>query len=320
MRTLGVTLGLAQRATAAGARLFELLDRAPRITAPQGARPLPTGAGRVELRDVCFAYEGARAPALRNVSLTVEGGTTLALVGATGSGKSTLVALVPRLYDATAGARARRRRRCARARPARPARRDRRRLRGPVPVLRHVAREHRLRAAGRDARGGRRGRAARPGPRVHRGAAGGLRHARRRARADPVRRPAPAHRARPGAAGRPAHPDPRRRHPRSTPPPSARSSRPCARSWPGGRPSSSPTGSRRSRWPTTSSSWRTGASLARGSHEELLERSALFREIVEKGLPDQVFLTRKPLGARWRDYDHASCPTAPATPEPGSAR
>ncbi|HEX6390655.1 MAG TPA: ABC transporter ATP-binding protein [Solirubrobacteraceae bacterium] len=108
VRTLGWTLGLAQRATASGARLFELLDRAPRIVAAPGAGALPAGSGRVELRDVTLAYNEAAdshaEPALRGVSLTVEAGTTLALVGATGSGKTTLVQLIPRLYDPTSGA------------------------------------------------------------------------------------------------------------------------------------------------------------------------------------------------------------------------
>ena len=103
MRQLGIALGMAQRATASGARIFELLDRAPRITAPAGAPPLPAGQGRVELRDVSFGYEGS-PPALRDIDLTVEAGTTVALVGATGSGKSTLVQLLARLYDVSEGA------------------------------------------------------------------------------------------------------------------------------------------------------------------------------------------------------------------------
>ena len=82
MRQLGVVLGLAQRATASGARVFELLDREPRIVSPPGAPPLPEGRGRVELRGVRFAYEGAPAPALRDIDLVVEAGTTVALVGA----------------------------------------------------------------------------------------------------------------------------------------------------------------------------------------------------------------------------------------------
>jgi ATP-binding cassette subfamily B protein len=103
MRQLGIALGLAQRATASGARLFEVLDREPRLLAPADARPLPEGRGRVELRDVTFSYESAAIASLRDVSLTVEAGSTVALVGATGSGKSTLVRLIGRLYDPTSG-------------------------------------------------------------------------------------------------------------------------------------------------------------------------------------------------------------------------
>ena len=103
MRQLGIALGMAQRATASGARIFELLDREPEVVAPPGAPPLPAGDGRVELTAVSFAYEGSPAPALRDVDLVVEAGTTVALVGATGSGKTTLVQLLGRLYDVTAG-------------------------------------------------------------------------------------------------------------------------------------------------------------------------------------------------------------------------
>ena len=103
MRQLGIALGLAQRATASGARVFELLDREPRLVAPPGAPPLPPGDGRVELTAVSFEYEGAPTPALHGIDLAVEAGTTVALVGATGSGKTTLVQLLGRLYDVTAG-------------------------------------------------------------------------------------------------------------------------------------------------------------------------------------------------------------------------
>ena len=178
MRSLGVTLGLAQRATASGARIFQVLDRPPHLTAPADAPPLPPGNGHVELRDVSLRYEDldefgrryayqenppapssvangavlsvngatesangaiasvdgaaaspnglaasfggsasgsdgglaaprARAPAravLRHVDLDVPAGRTIALVGATGSGKTSLVSLISRLYDASAGA------------------------------------------------------------------------------------------------------------------------------------------------------------------------------------------------------------------------
>ncbi len=100
MRMLGVALGLTQRAVASGMRLFEILDREPRIVG--GAAALPPGRGRVELRGVSFAY-GDGPSSLRDVDLTVEAGSTVALVGATGSGKTTVVRLLPRLYDPQSG-------------------------------------------------------------------------------------------------------------------------------------------------------------------------------------------------------------------------
>jgi len=103
MRTLGVFLGMAQRATASGARLFELLDRAPAVVAPREAPGPPAGGGHVELRGVTMRYEGSPEPSLQGVDLDVPAGSTVALVGATGSGKTTLVQLLPRLYDVTAG-------------------------------------------------------------------------------------------------------------------------------------------------------------------------------------------------------------------------
>src|SRR5215213_9563414 len=103
MRMLGMALGMAQRAVASGERVFQLLDRAPRLTAPADAPPLPAGGGRVELRDVRFAYDGD-APVLRGIDVDVEPGRTVAIVGPTGSGKTTLVMLIPRLYDVDEGA------------------------------------------------------------------------------------------------------------------------------------------------------------------------------------------------------------------------
>ena len=104
MRMLGMALGMAQRATASGARLFEVLDTEPRIASPAEPAPLPEGRGRVELRNVTVHYEGAAEPSLRDVSLDVAPGTTVALVGPTGSGKTTLVQLLGRLYDPVEGA------------------------------------------------------------------------------------------------------------------------------------------------------------------------------------------------------------------------
>src|ERR1700729_1827726 len=103
MRTLGYMLSAAQRATASGARIFQVLDRAPRITSPEDARALPEGPGRVSLRDVSLTFDGAAHPALRNVDLEIEPGRTVALVGAMGSGKTALVSLLPRLYEVDGG-------------------------------------------------------------------------------------------------------------------------------------------------------------------------------------------------------------------------
>jgi ABC-type multidrug transport system fused ATPase/permease subunit len=152
MRSLGVTLNLAQRATASGARIFQVLDREPRLAETPGAPPLPAGNGHVELRGVTLRYEdphdelagigssAAHAPdrsretlasdrsgetlasgehppfdqhprfgqqparaVLHDIDLDVPAGQTVALVGATGSGKTSLVALISRLYDPAAG-------------------------------------------------------------------------------------------------------------------------------------------------------------------------------------------------------------------------
>ena len=103
MRMLGIALGMAQRAIASGNRLFEVLDREPRITSAPDAPPLPAGPGRVELERVSLAYNGGE-PALEDVDLAVEAGRTVALVGPTGSGKTSLVAMLARLYDPSRGA------------------------------------------------------------------------------------------------------------------------------------------------------------------------------------------------------------------------
>jgi ATP-binding cassette subfamily B protein len=83
--------------------VFQILDRTPQIESPPGAPPLPDGSGRVTFEHVTLQYEGASRPALRDVTLDVAAGTTVALVGATGSGKTTLAQLIPRLYDPTQG-------------------------------------------------------------------------------------------------------------------------------------------------------------------------------------------------------------------------
>jgi ATP-binding cassette subfamily B protein len=102
MRMLGVAMGMAQRAIASGNRMFEIIDREPAIQSPPGAPALPVGGGEVDLRGVSLSYDGA-APALSAVDLHVEAGKTVALVGPSGAGKTSLVGLIARLYDPTEG-------------------------------------------------------------------------------------------------------------------------------------------------------------------------------------------------------------------------
>jgi ABC-type multidrug transport system fused ATPase/permease subunit len=102
LRSLGMAMGMAQRAVASGDRMFEILDRERAIQSPPGAPELPAGGGAVELRGVTLRYDGG-SPALTGVDLEVEAGRTVALVGPSGAGKTSLVGLVARLYDPNEG-------------------------------------------------------------------------------------------------------------------------------------------------------------------------------------------------------------------------
>jgi ABC-type multidrug transport system fused ATPase/permease subunit len=102
LRMLGMWIGQAQRATASGERIFEVLDEPEEIADRPHARPLPTGPGEVRFEHVSFGYEPGRR-VLEDIDLEVAAGHTVALIGHTGSGKTTLAALVPRFYDTTAG-------------------------------------------------------------------------------------------------------------------------------------------------------------------------------------------------------------------------
>jgi ATP-binding cassette subfamily B protein len=102
LRQLGTWIGQAQRATASGERIFELIDEPQDVADSPGARALPPGPGRVSFEGVSFGYAPGRL-VLRDVDLELEPGTSVALIGHTGSGKTTLATLVPRFYDVTAG-------------------------------------------------------------------------------------------------------------------------------------------------------------------------------------------------------------------------
>ena len=240
--------------------------------ARRGARPrrrsddaidLPRIRGEIVLDGVTFAY-GDGAPALDDVTLRVPPGQTVALVGTTGAGKSTLAKLVARFYDPTAGQRAGRRPRPARGHRPLAALADGDRAPGGVPVQRHDRREHRLRPPGRLDRRGPRGRPRRRRRRVHRAARARLRH-RRSASAASSSPPASASSSPSPArwSPTPASWSSTRPPPTSTSTPS-RGSRPaCGACWPAAPRSSSPTASRRSSAPARSSCSSTAGSSSR---------------------------------------------------------
>jgi ATP-binding cassette subfamily B protein len=99
--SLGVILAMAQEAMTAAARVLEIYDTAPDIVS--GSATSPTALGHLRFEHVDFTFPGSTTPVLRDVNLDLSPGETLALVGATGSGKTALTALVPRLYDVTGG-------------------------------------------------------------------------------------------------------------------------------------------------------------------------------------------------------------------------
>jgi ATP-binding cassette subfamily B protein len=101
---LGWVLAIVRRGLAALARVTEILDTRPGIAdGPEAAAPAAIGRGEIELRGLTFRYAPARPPALRDVSLRVPAGSSVAIVGPTGAGKSTLAALLPRLWDPPEG-------------------------------------------------------------------------------------------------------------------------------------------------------------------------------------------------------------------------
>jgi ABC-type multidrug transport system fused ATPase/permease subunit len=102
LRSLGMWVGQAQRATASGERIFEIMDEPEGVDDRPGAVELPPGPGAIRFDRVGFGYAEGR-PVLHEIELEIAAGRTVALIGHTGSGKTTLAALVPRFYDATEG-------------------------------------------------------------------------------------------------------------------------------------------------------------------------------------------------------------------------
>ncbi len=102
LRSLGTRIGQAQRATASGERIFQVMDEPEEIADRPDAVPLPEGGGHLRFEGVGFEYMDERS-VLQDIDLELAPGKTVALIGHTGSGKTTLTSLVPRFYDVTSG-------------------------------------------------------------------------------------------------------------------------------------------------------------------------------------------------------------------------
>jgi ABC-type multidrug transport system fused ATPase/permease subunit len=103
LRMLGMWIGEGQRATASGERIFEVVDEPEEIGDSETAAALPAGRGAVSFEGVWFGYDPSE-PVLRDIDLELSPGSTVALIGHTGSGKTTLASLIPRFYDVQRGA------------------------------------------------------------------------------------------------------------------------------------------------------------------------------------------------------------------------
>ncbi|MDX6520694.1 MAG: ATP-binding cassette, subfamily multidrug efflux pump [Gaiellales bacterium] len=102
LRSMGMWVGQYQRAMASGERVFEVLDELRDVVERPDARPLPDGPGALSFREVTFGYDADRI-VLADINLEIEAGQTVALIGPTGCGKTTLTALIPRFYDVLKG-------------------------------------------------------------------------------------------------------------------------------------------------------------------------------------------------------------------------
>lgn len=103
MVMLSIMFIVVPRAQAASVRINEILETKPGIMDPDSSKKDYQGKGYLEFRDVTFSYQGAEQPVLKNISFSAKPGEITAIIGSTGSGKSTLVNLIPRFYDVDSG-------------------------------------------------------------------------------------------------------------------------------------------------------------------------------------------------------------------------
>ena len=103
MMMIGMLSAMIARSAASARRIFEILDAQSEVMARPDATPLPSIRGQVAFEDVSFRYVGGERDTLSHVSFSAEPGQTVAVLGATGSGKSTIINLIPRFYDVTDG-------------------------------------------------------------------------------------------------------------------------------------------------------------------------------------------------------------------------
>ncbi len=195
LESLTYTVWALEGAAAGAQRCFEVLDKVDEVKDAPNAKRLGVAKGAVSFENVAFGYEPGRL-ILRDISLDILAGQTVAFVGGTGAGKSTLLSLVPQVLRSHRGPGAHGWRRPARAHEKIAPRPDQHRAPGHRPLLHHHPREHRLRTARRQRGGDHRSGPARPGAYLHHGHAGEIPQPGRRAREPPQRRAAPAHRHR----------------------------------------------------------------------------------------------------------------------------